>query len=366
MGSVGGFMRAGYNTREFDTHQKHRLLATPHKSPVRSTAAAAGGGGGGGGDASTSTSATRRAARLSGALHVIIDDDGNLFAHAADGVNDVDSDSDALTIELPRMPAASSKRESFDRIDEDPTPPVAPQTPLMRASASALTHTQLTIAAAEAALFSPYKPPTIALTSANTTTTDNSDALSNSDHSASGEPAAKRRPASCMIRASTTLGQLVSASGEVFLRSEPTDALHHYALPHEIECGLVLITPSTLCDVLRGRYAHRFDHVLVLDCRFEYEFAGGHVKVRAGRVRMRTCACVAHPSLTHTHRAPSQSRPSMSCSICCNDARSSAASARASCSTVSSRRSAARRCTRSCATGTDVSTSTATHNWCVR
>lgn len=36
------------------------------------------------------------------------------------------------------------------------------------------------------------------------------------------------------------------------------------------------ITPQTLVEVLRGKY-HRPEHVLVIDCRYGYEFDGGHI-----------------------------------------------------------------------------------------
>eukprot|EP00698_Gefionella_okellyi_P017584 TRINITY_DN5166_c0_g1_i1.p1 TRINITY_DN5166_c0_g1~~TRINITY_DN5166_c0_g1_i1.p1 ORF type:complete len:395 (-),score=49.67 TRINITY_DN5166_c0_g1_i1:64-1248(-) len=38
------------------------------------------------------------------------------------------------------------------------------------------------------------------------------------------------------------------------------------------------IAPSTLSDLLDGKYARDFDHVYVVDCRFDYEYEGGHIR----------------------------------------------------------------------------------------
>lgn len=38
------------------------------------------------------------------------------------------------------------------------------------------------------------------------------------------------------------------------------------------------IDKKTLCKVLDGDYAEHYDEHLVVDCRFEYEFNGGHVE----------------------------------------------------------------------------------------
>jgi M-phase inducer tyrosine phosphatase len=37
------------------------------------------------------------------------------------------------------------------------------------------------------------------------------------------------------------------------------------------------ITRSTLCDVLDEQYKDNYDDFVVVDCRFEYEFEGGHI-----------------------------------------------------------------------------------------
>lgn len=42
--------------------------------------------------------------------------------------------------------------------------------------------------------------------------------------------------------------------------------------------GLMRISPETLDDLLEGRYDDRITQRIVLDCRFAYEFQGGHIK----------------------------------------------------------------------------------------
>ncbi|KAJ6242757.1 cdc25-like protein phosphatase twine-related [Anaeramoeba flamelloides] len=38
------------------------------------------------------------------------------------------------------------------------------------------------------------------------------------------------------------------------------------------------ISSETMCDLLKGKYKSLFDHVIVIDCRFNFEFEGGHIK----------------------------------------------------------------------------------------
>lgn len=38
------------------------------------------------------------------------------------------------------------------------------------------------------------------------------------------------------------------------------------------------ITPQTLADIMDGKYDHCFDELYVIDCRFMYEFEGGHIR----------------------------------------------------------------------------------------
>ncbi|KAI8688381.1 M-phase inducer phosphatase [Fusarium keratoplasticum] len=49
-----------------------------------------------------------------------------------------------------------------------------------------------------------------------------------------------------------------------FLTEDPTDTIPR-------------ITRETLVDVLDGKYCEQFDQKMVIDCRFEYEYDGGHI-----------------------------------------------------------------------------------------
>jgi M-phase inducer tyrosine phosphatase len=71
-------------------------------------------------------------------------------------------------------------------------------------------------------------------------------------------------------------------AGETGLQSiMDVDDGHQSKLPHFIpedrpEC-LPRITKETLADVLDGKYTHHYDRSVVIDCRFEYEYEGGHI-----------------------------------------------------------------------------------------
>lgn len=59
------------------------------------------------------------------------------------------------------------------------------------------------------------------------------------------------------------------------------DELHLPALPHFFQEGqpdsIPRITKETLLGVLDGSYDGSFDQRMIIDCRFEYEFEGGHI-----------------------------------------------------------------------------------------
>lgn len=59
------------------------------------------------------------------------------------------------------------------------------------------------------------------------------------------------------------------------------DDTHKQVLPHHFPSdsrdGLPRISQETMLDVLDGKYKPHFDETVVVDCRFEYEFQGGHV-----------------------------------------------------------------------------------------
>ena len=51
-------------------------------------------------------------------------------------------------------------------------------------------------------------------------------------------------------------------------------------LPHfnSDEESLPRITKSTMVDVLDGKYGQCYDQSIIIDCRFEYEYEGGHIE----------------------------------------------------------------------------------------
>lgn len=50
-------------------------------------------------------------------------------------------------------------------------------------------------------------------------------------------------------------------------------------LPHEYKDqeSIPRITKETMVDILDGKYQHCYEQSLIVDCRFEYEFEGGHI-----------------------------------------------------------------------------------------
>lgn len=59
------------------------------------------------------------------------------------------------------------------------------------------------------------------------------------------------------------------------------DELHQPALPHFFQEGnpdsIPRITKETLLEILDGKFDTNFDQRMIIDCRFEYEFEGGHI-----------------------------------------------------------------------------------------
>lgn len=60
------------------------------------------------------------------------------------------------------------------------------------------------------------------------------------------------------------------------------EEIHELLLPHFMPEDPTDIIPridkETLLDVLDGKYADMFDQKVVIDCRFEYEYDGGHIQ----------------------------------------------------------------------------------------
>lgn len=60
------------------------------------------------------------------------------------------------------------------------------------------------------------------------------------------------------------------------------DEPHTLLLPHFLPEGqpdsLPRITKETMIDVLDGKYSRSYDRFIIVDCRFEYEYEGGHIQ----------------------------------------------------------------------------------------
>ena len=58
------------------------------------------------------------------------------------------------------------------------------------------------------------------------------------------------------------------------------DDVPQLQLPHFLseEESLPRITKETMIDVLDGKYEQRYNEAIVVDCRFEYEYDGGHIE----------------------------------------------------------------------------------------
>ncbi|KAJ5160797.1 M-phase inducer phosphatase [Penicillium canariense] len=60
------------------------------------------------------------------------------------------------------------------------------------------------------------------------------------------------------------------------LESSPIPQLPHF-VPEDRADTLPRIDKSTLLELLHGKFNDRFDNIMVVDCRFEYEYDGGHI-----------------------------------------------------------------------------------------
>ena len=54
---------------------------------------------------------------------------------------------------------------------------------------------------------------------------------------------------------------------------------HEPQLPHFIPDGdsLPRISKSTMVEILDGKFNHLYEKLVIIDCRFEYEYSGGHI-----------------------------------------------------------------------------------------
>jgi M-phase inducer tyrosine phosphatase len=56
----------------------------------------------------------------------------------------------------------------------------------------------------------------------------------------------------------------------------PTLNLPHFIPEDQPDC-LPRIEKNVLVDLLNGKYNDRYENLIIIDCRFEYEYEGGHI-----------------------------------------------------------------------------------------
>lgn len=56
----------------------------------------------------------------------------------------------------------------------------------------------------------------------------------------------------------------------------PTLHLPHF-IPEDQPDSLPRIESTVLVDVLDGKYNDKYNDIIIIDCRFEYEYEGGHI-----------------------------------------------------------------------------------------
>lgn len=58
---------------------------------------------------------------------------------------------------------------------------------------------------------------------------------------------------------------------------EPAELLLPHFFPEGQNDSIPRLSKATFLDILDGKHNEHYDNKLIIDCRFEYEFAGGHV-----------------------------------------------------------------------------------------
>jgi rhodanese-related sulfurtransferase len=86
---------------------------------------------------------------------------------------------------------------------------------------------------------------------------------------------------------SLSFQNVIKAVEQLETRDLVADGSRDYTLPTipGKHSDLASITPETMADVVMGKYNDRFGKVTVVDCRYPYEFEGGHIR---GAVNMYT------------------------------------------------------------------------------
>lgn len=65
-------------------------------------------------------------------------------------------------------------------------------------------------------------------------------------------------------------------SSTMEVEQEPSLKLPHFVKDDDAD-GLPRITRDTMVDIIDSKYDHQYDKIVVVDCRFEYEYNGGHI-----------------------------------------------------------------------------------------
>ncbi|KAK4200205.1 putative M-phase inducer phosphatase [Triangularia verruculosa] len=58
---------------------------------------------------------------------------------------------------------------------------------------------------------------------------------------------------------------------------EPQVPILPHCMPEDERDNIPRISRSTLLEVLDGKYSDKYQHKMIIDCRFEYEYEGGHI-----------------------------------------------------------------------------------------
>ncbi|XP_052820182.1 M-phase inducer phosphatase 3-like [Mya arenaria] len=76
-------------------------------------------------------------------------------------------------------------------------------------------------------------------------------------------------------KTSTNAVERLSTNSDLVADGSRDNGLPTVAGKHK---DLMAILPETMSAVLNGDYDHHIDHLTVIDCRYPYEFEGGHIR----------------------------------------------------------------------------------------
>lgn len=74
----------------------------------------------------------------------------------------------------------------------------------------------------------------------------------------------------------TTLDTSIALQSITDIDSTPKFNLPHHVPDDQPDC-LPRIDCDVLVDILNGKFKEQYDDIIIIDCRFEYEFEGGHI-----------------------------------------------------------------------------------------